>query len=276
MPRLDHEQTFWKALRDLFVGAEVEGQGGFINLLRIKSRYYERGAEPRLRDFIDERVIPGDPFREELFEKLFSFFKRYFSESGSIYYRYTFAHDSIYEQVYSDRKDVALFYKTHMLYYVKTDRLFKCMNTEVDGFKFHFDANSLENKKSNEKREVIFEFSKVEDGVIWLRALYSERGRTTKSDEILKGTRNSGLRGLNEETLEKAIGVFLKQSEADYFINKDARKFLREQFELWLYQYVFGDQETEWNEARIKQLQILRDVAYKVIDFIPLFAQDPL
>ena len=32
------EQKFYKALQDVFVGAKIEGEGGFINLMRIKGR----------------------------------------------------------------------------------------------------------------------------------------------------------------------------------------------------------------------------------------------
>jgi len=34
------EQKFYKALQDVFIGAKVEGKGGFVNLMRIKSSYY--------------------------------------------------------------------------------------------------------------------------------------------------------------------------------------------------------------------------------------------
>ncbi|GAH85594.1 unnamed protein product [marine sediment metagenome] len=34
------EQKFYGILRDIFVGAKVEGESGHINLMRIKSRYY--------------------------------------------------------------------------------------------------------------------------------------------------------------------------------------------------------------------------------------------
>ena len=37
---------FYDALTDLFVGAKVEGESGFINLMRIKSRYYTDGVFP--------------------------------------------------------------------------------------------------------------------------------------------------------------------------------------------------------------------------------------
>jgi len=34
------EQKFYKALQDVFIGAKIEGKGGFVNLMRIKSNYY--------------------------------------------------------------------------------------------------------------------------------------------------------------------------------------------------------------------------------------------
>jgi len=36
------EQKFFKALQDVFVGAKIEGEGGFINLMRIKAGYYSQ------------------------------------------------------------------------------------------------------------------------------------------------------------------------------------------------------------------------------------------
>jgi len=34
------EEKFYKALQDIFIGAKIKGQGGFVNLMRIKSDYY--------------------------------------------------------------------------------------------------------------------------------------------------------------------------------------------------------------------------------------------
>jgi len=36
------EQKFYKALQDIFIGAKIEGQGGFVNLMRIKANYYSK------------------------------------------------------------------------------------------------------------------------------------------------------------------------------------------------------------------------------------------
>lgn len=36
---MNREQKFFDSLRDVFVGAKIEGESGYINLMRIKSRY---------------------------------------------------------------------------------------------------------------------------------------------------------------------------------------------------------------------------------------------
>lgn len=129
------EQEFYKALRNIFVGAKVEGESGYINLMKIKSRYYEKGVFPKLQKDIEQALEPFPKFREELFDKLYTFFQRYFSESVSIYFRHMPIHQNVYEQVYTDDRDVILFWKTHMLYYAKTGRLFKSLETEKGGFR---------------------------------------------------------------------------------------------------------------------------------------------
>ncbi len=267
------EQKFYNALKDIFVGAKVEGESGYINLMRIKSKYYEKGVFPKLQEDINKAIEPFPEFKEELFDKLYTFFQRYFSESGSIYFRYTPIHQNVYEKVYTDDKDVILFWKTHMLYYVKTDRLFKNLEVEIDKYKFFLDVSNLEHKRANEKREIIFEFKeKRNDGVLIFNVYYSERGKKTKINDVLRSLKKVGV-NVTEDTLERAFRIFEKQSEVDYFINKNAREFLREQFNIWLYQYIFSG-ESEWTEKRIKQLQVLKDIAFKIIDFISQFEDE--
>ena len=48
-----HEQQFFDALNDIFIGAKIEGESGYINLMRIKSRYYREGVFPQLKKDID-------------------------------------------------------------------------------------------------------------------------------------------------------------------------------------------------------------------------------
>ena len=266
------EQKFYKALQDVFIGAKIEGRGGFVNLMRIKSNYY-RKIEDILKKDIEAALEKHPTFRDELFGKLYSFFSRYFTESGLIYFNSTPFHNNIYEKVYTDEKDVILFWKTQMLYYVKTDRIFRSLEFESDGLKFYFDASKIEAKKANEKRSLVFEFDKVrEDGAVVFGVTYSEKGAKTKQDEILKTIKKKGI-AITEEQLERAFRVFGKQSEVDFFINKNAKAFLQEQFKLWSYQY-FWEGAKDWGADRVNQLQILKDIAFKIIDFISQFEDE--
>ena len=267
------EGRFLDALRDLFVGAKVDGESGYINLMRIKASYFAGIVEPALMEDIATALKDFPGFREEMFDKLHAFFSRYFSRSGAICFAYTPNHFSVYERVYTDEQDVVLFWKTHMLYYVKTDRLFRDLKVEVDGESFFFNCSELKHKSSNEKRTLVHTFAQVEpDGVIRLNVTYSQRGRLTKTAEILKAAKKAQ-RPLQEAPLEKAIQVFGRQSEVDYFINKDARGFLQEQFDLWMYQYMFRDQ-THWTAGRVEELQALKSIALRLIDFIAQFEDE--
>lgn len=266
------EEQFYQALGDIFIGAPVEGESGYINLMRIKSRYYESGVFPQLQKDIEEALKPFPDFRDELFLKLYTFFQRYFSKSGSIYFDSTLADQKIYDKVYTDDRDVMLFWKTHMLYYVKTDRLFKPLDTEIDGFKLHFDVSTLEHKKANEKKDIVYEFKEIKDDVLTFNVYYSERGKKTNIEDISRELAKAKMK-VTEDTLEKAFRIFEKQSEVDYFINKNAKAFFREQLNLWLYQYVFSG-ESQWTETRIKQLQVLKEIACKIIDFISQFEDE--
>lgn len=269
-----YEQQFLDALQALFVGARVEGASGYVNLMRIKSRYYTQAVFPQLLRDVDAACRPFEPgFREELFDKLYDFFSRYFSESGSLYFRHTAPHHAIYDRVYTDDRDVLLFWKTHMLYYVKTDRLFTSMDVEVDGERFFFDVAALEHKRANEKRALVYDFARREpDGWLVFTVSYAERGRKTNMDDIARAIKATGV-SLDAETLARAFRVFEQQAEVDYFINKDARAFLREQFDLWMYQYLFRGR-SDYTATRLQQLQTLQAIAYGIIDFIAQFEDE--
>jgi adenine specific DNA methylase Mod len=265
----EKEKRFHDVLEDIFIGASIEGKSGFINLMRIKSSYF-RFVLSQLEEDVSRELEEFPEFREELFDKLYNFFKRYFSESGSIHFAFTPIQENVWERVYTD-KDTSLFWKTRNLYYVKTDRIWRSMNVKVNDFNFFFDASEIEHRKAYEKREIIYELRDVSnDDTINFKVLYSERGRKTDVDEIL---RKLSKRNVSEEILEKAFRIFEKQNEVDYFINKDANSFLKEQFNVWLRHYLM-DEKSIFNERRLKQLKALRNIAFKIIDFISQFEDE--
>ncbi len=282
------EQKFYQALNNLFVGAKIEShkENGYINLMRIKYGYYRRVLGKLKAEIDNDPILRGD-FREEFFDKLYDFFHKYFSESGSVYFVKTYAYDKIYEKVYSDSKDVTLFWKTHMLYYVKSDILFQSIDVEVEDevgntFYFFFDVGELEAKQNNEKRELVFSFKEVkqekdDDGnekqTLILSVAYSERGKKTKKDEILKAIQKEKVKFVTEEVLDKAIRVFKKQSEVDFFINKNAKAFLEEQLDLYLHQLLLKD-ENKFTQKRLDQIKTIKTYAKKIISFISQFEDE--
>lgn len=271
---MSKEKKFYNSLKDIFIGAKVEGVSGYVNLMRIKARYFEK-IEDHLKREIEEKLKKYPNFREEFFDKLYSFFNRYFTQSGSILFKKTPFHYNVYEKIYTDKKDVILFWKTHNLFYVKTDRIFQNLEIEFDGFKFFFDVSNLEHKKAFEKRELVYELDKVrQDKTIVFKVYYSERGRKTKIDEIKRELKKKEIK-ITDEILEKAFRLFERQSEVDYFINKNAKEFLKEQFKLWLHNYIF-EEEGKFSKERIEQLQILKNIAFKIIDFVSQFEDELL
>lgn len=292
---MNYEKKFWDILEDLFAGAELEGKSGYINLLKVKRKYFKNYLKPNLLNYINEKLEHFPKFKEELYDKLYSFFHRYFSESGSIYFSYTPLYYKIYEKVYhndkvelkelityntdyeqiiSDKEDVSLFWKTHMLYYIKTDKIIRSMKVDFldENLFFYFDASEIELKKANEKKELIYELKEIKDDLIILKVIYSERGKKTKFNDILKKLKKK-YKNITEDILKKAIRTFEKQSNVDYFINKNAEKFLKEQFDLWMYQYLFS-QEADFNLKRFNELQALKDIAYKIMEFISQFENE--
>jgi adenine-specific DNA-methyltransferase len=205
MATVTKKDKFFEVLRNIFVGAKIEGNSGYVNLMKIKSKYYNEFKEQLHTDIDAKLKEVGQNFEEELYNKLFTFFKKYFSESGSIYFSYTPLQEKVYERIYRDDKDVMLFWKTHMLYYVKTERLFKNMEVEDEDIIYLFDVGELQHKKSNEKKDLVFEFVKAEHTDkrrVHFSVNILQMVQRTKTEEILKKTKK-----------EKAFGsITLKQA----------------------------------------------------------------
>jgi len=271
-----NEKKFYDALENIFIGAKIKGDGGYINLLNIKSAYYHLILKKFKEDVKEERIISGS-FKEEFFDKLYSFFEKYFSESGSVYFVKTSNGQRVYEQIYTNKKDVMLFWKTHMLYYVKSDILFENMNVDIAGdentqfeedtYHFYFNVGALANKQNNEKKEIIFDYKGIQEDKFVFDVAYSQNGIKIKIEDIAKKMK------IREEILEKAFKTFKKQSEVDFFINKDANKFLNEQLDIYLHKILL-DTKSKFEQERLEQLKVIKIFAQKIIDFIAQFEDE--
>jgi len=285
-----NEKKFWNILTNLFVGAEVKGKSGFISLMRAKQNYFKK-VEKELLIHISTITKDSQDFKDELYDKLYSFFNRYFSESGSIYYSYTPLFYNIYtkayennkpnmetnyvtdyEQIISNKQDTSLFYKTQMLYYVKSDKIFKDLEIKIENYKYIFDVSNMQGKSANEKKEIVYTLENIEDNSFFFSVNYSIKGKKTKIDDMLKRSKKQSI-VINEDDFKKAFRVFERQTNIDYFINKDAKKFLTEQLDMWIYQYMFS-QDANFDLNRFEQIKNIKATALKLIHFISQFENE--
>jgi len=97
-------------------------------------------------------------------------------------------------------------------------------------------------------------------------------------DDIKDCARYNNLPNLTERetTFKRAQHIYKKQNEVDYFIHKDAESFLKEQLDMFLFQYIFGDNNinNEWNQERISTIQKLKRIAHKIIIYIARFEDE--
>ncbi|MCQ2777996.1 site-specific DNA-methyltransferase [Helicobacter pylori] len=285
-----NEAQFYEVLENLFIGVKIEDQqesllnpnakavkNGMLNLLKAKSQYYQ-SKKQELKKLIDCKCQNNNDLKEELFDKLYSFFKRYFSANGGIYFNDTPLYDSLYTksgyEKCSLKKDTALFYKTKDLYYVKSETIYKDFCFELENILFNFDTSSLESKKNNEKIDLVFNLKDTDTKTNTLNfsVSLSSNGRVTNIHEILKECSNHGIK-LDEEILKKAFAKFKKQGSMDYFIHKNALGFLKEQLDLYLFEYLFKEM-TAFDAKRLNEINTIKEVALKVILLVSEFENE--
>ncbi len=289
-----NEAQFYEVLENLFIGVKIENQpenlldsspravkNGMINLMKAKSRYYHHKKQ-KLKKLIDSKCQDNNDLKEELFDKLYSFFKRYLSANGGIYFNDTPLYDNLYTksdyEKCSLKKDTALFYKTKDLYYVKSETIYKDFCFELEGILFNFDASLLESKKNNEKVDLVFDLKSIvkdtdtKTNTLNFSVTLSSKGTQTKISEILKKCSNQGVK-LDEEILKKAFGKFKKQGSMDYFIHKNALGFLKEQLDLYLFEYLFKEM-TAFDAKRLNEINTIKEVALEVVSLVSEFENE--
>ncbi|WQU96558.1 site-specific DNA-methyltransferase [Helicobacter pylori] len=289
-----NEAQFYEVLENLFIGVKVEDKqeslldptpralkNGMINLMKAKSQYYQRKKQ-ELKKLIDCKCQNNNDLKEELFDKLYSFFKRYFSTNGGIYFNDTPLYDSLYTksdyEKCSLKKDTALFYKTKDLYYVKSETNYKDFCFELENILFNFDTSLLESKKYNEKVDLVFDLKSIvkdkdtKTNTLNFSVTLSSKGTQTKTNEILKDCFNQGVK-LDEEILKKAFAKFKKQGSMDYFIHKNALGFLKEQLDLYLFEYLFKEM-TAFDAKRLNEINTIKEVVLQVIVLVSEFENE--
>lgn len=286
---MDYKQAFLSQLENSYLGVQIQDakdlfsqdslskealkKSGFINLLQMKSKYFGH----------IKNLLEKEKLNHSIYTKLYNFFSSYLNETGTPFFYDTPMHKNIYAKVYTNSKDTSLFYKTQNLYYVKSDTLYHDAEITSQDFKytFIFDTSHFIPNADNAKNKAIFKFTIEENIRIYvlndkesLKELPNvfKQNSSDLSDEFIKSLKDKKIQ-LQEEEIKKILSSYKRQNEIDFFIHKNARAFLQEQFNLWLCSYVLDD-ITQWRQEKIEELNTLKKVAFKIIDFIADFEDE--
>ena len=286
---MDYKQAFLSQLENSYLGVQIQDskdlfsqdslskealkKSGFINLLQMKSKYFGH----------IKNLLEKEKLNHSIYTKLYNFFSSYLNETGTPFFYDTPMHKNIYAKVYTNSKDTSLFYKTQNLYYVKSDTLYHDaeITSQDSKYTFIFDTSHFIPNADNAKNKAIFKFTIEENIRIYvlndkesLKELPNvfKQNSSDLSDEFIKSLKDKKIQ-LQEEEIKKILSSYKKQNEIDFFIHKNARAFLQEQFNLWLCNYVLDD-ITQWRQEKIEELNALKKVAFKIIDFIADFEDE--
>ena len=305
---MDYKKAFYSKLEECYLGAKIKAyekahtaqntqsstnnaQSGFSNLLSIKEQYFSH-----IKAYLDS-AIPNDDFNShDIYNKLYTFFDSYLNDTGTPFFHDTPLYKNIYAKVYTNSKDTSLFYKTKDLYYVKSDTLYTSLtlSDENELAQIHFDTSEYRQNADNTKRKLIFKLDKIEqtsadtqdsiptiyikvlsqkDLFPDLNAVFKENSNEL-SEDFIKSLKAHKI-PLDEAHIKKLFASYKKQNEIDFFIHKNARAFLQEQFDLWFYHYLYKDSEfQEWSVKSISHLQRIRNIALEIIGLIGDFEDE--
>lgn len=283
------KQAFLSQLENSYLGVQIQDsqdlfsqdsaskqtfkKSGFITLLQIKSKYFSH----------IKTLLEKEELNHNIYTKLYNFFSSYLNETGTPFFYDTPMHKNIYAKVYTNSKDTSLFYKTQNLYYVKSDTLYHDaeITSQDSKYTFIFDTSHFIPNADNAKNKAIFKFKIDEEIRIYVLNNKEElqelpnvfkQNSSDLSDEFIKSLKDKKIQ-LQEEEIKKILSSYKRQNEIDFFIHKNARAFLQEQFNLWLCNYVLDD-ITQWKQEKIEELNTLKKVAFKIIDFIADFEEE--
>ncbi|EAJ3545900.1 site-specific DNA-methyltransferase, partial [Campylobacter jejuni] len=180
-------------------------------------------------------------------------------------------------------KDTSLFYKTQNLYYVKSDTIYNPLSLQSEDKKYtlNFLTDEYEQNADNNKSKINFYLQNIQDDNINIKVINSKnndganvfkQNSSEFSDVFLKTLKNAQI-NIKEEELKKLFKTCKKQNEVDFFIHKNAKEFLKEQFDLWLFSYV-NDSITDWTKEKIDEINDLKQIAFAIIDMIADFENE--
>ena len=247
-------------------GPRVTPKTGYTRLLYTKRSYLQRS----LTKAWHKTLSTTDPLKaEKALNLTHQFLTTYIAPTGAIHTHKASA--TTYETIYLGNRDVALYWRTRMLYYAKTEPQPRTIEVWLsDNRRIIFDTTEIPHPKAWEKTAHTYKLHQIQpDGTIVIRVV---RGRQRPTlNNIIEKLREHGIT-IHPEELHEAVRTFERQSGKDVFIHKNLRKFLNEQLTLWINQQIL----TFHQQIDHTLLQLTVNLAKSFIDAIARIEEEVL
>ncbi|MCA5588303.1 site-specific DNA-methyltransferase [Campylobacter upsaliensis] len=234
---MSYQQAFFSKPKECYLGVRIEEEGerGLFKQSGFTNLLHiKQKYFENIRDYLEKEEL-----RYLDYSKLYDFFSTYLNETGTPFF---------------DEKEI---------------------------YSFHFLTDDFIQNADNNKNKIIFYLQSIEDNELNIKVINDKNLNLVKvfkqnssefSEDFLKALRKNKI-DIKEEELKSIFKSYKKQNEIDFFIHKNAKAFLKEQFDLRFCAYVL-DGVTQWNEVRIKSLNKVKKIAHTLIDKIAAFEDE--
>jgi len=272
-----------------------------------KALGYDPDTAPKVKELREKHEASSVDvvgLENEVYDHLYSFFKRYYDDGDFISLRRY--KEGVYAIPY-EGEEVKLYWANHDQYYIKTTENFRDYAFRLaDGSLVHFKIVEADTEKDNikptngkDRRFFLVEENPVaeENRELVLRFEYQPDEQKRKQDQLNAETfdrvmellKTGGLEAweprltaeweradgttTDRTVLEKHLSDYTRRNTFDYFIHKNLGEFLRRELDFYIKNEVMRLDDVESESApRVEQylskIKAIRRIAHKIIDFL--------
>jgi len=222
------KEEFYQLLDNMWHGGRTTSfndGSGIQKLLGFRAKWYAEKIRPQLKGMIDESLHELAGYEDEFYARAYRFLKKYINpKTGTIHFYDTSASEGVTLSPFSAGDDTSLNWKTQDLYYIKQQQIPLPMNVSVGetGKHIHFEIGNIDDYIKGEKKELSYAYGEITENGI---SIIVKSGKGQNTESIAKKSKKEGME-IPVGAIELAINDFKSQTNTDFFVNKDAGKFL--------------------------------------------------
>lgn len=239
---------FIESLQKYFLGT-VELENDI--LYKIKKRFFEKEMLPGILNTIGEVIRENNNLEEikNALKLLIEFFEEHYKDHLKMktvpLSPYQIKRFELIK--YAKSKDTELVFPTKDLYYWKTENGLINTSYDIDNYKFYFEVQS-NTYEGYSKKNIVFSLKNAtQDGHYFYIVLgvSQKYAQTTDIQQLVKEIEENYQIKVDVKIMKQAINRYQRKiKKIDYFIMKDAKKSLMEEFECFLFSKMMRRDDT--------------------------------